>query len=164
MLELEGRCYCKAVRFTVSSHTPYPYMHCYCSFCRTTSGSGGYGINIMADASTLSFTGENSLGSHHGKYHDEVTDELKPSPGLRYFCQECGSPLWAVDPRWPQWIYPFASAVITPLPDPPETVHIMLDFKAPWVKVPSGDSHRHFNRYPNESIVDWHRRHGLYVE
>jgi hypothetical protein len=118
----------------------------------------------MAEAETLRVNGEQCLGFHHGKYHDEVTDELKQSPGQRYFCRECGSPLWAADPRWPQWIYPFASAVRTPLPIPPESVHIMLDFKAPWVEVPTGIDHRHFERYPDESIVDWHLRHGLYIE
>ena len=164
MLKLEGGCYCKAVSFSVQSHTPYPYLRCYCSFCRMTSGSGGYGINIMAETKTLVISGEQSLGSYHGRYHDEDTDALKQSPGLRYFCRDCGCSLWAVDPRWAQWIYPYASAVHTPLPMPPESVHIMLDFKAPWVEVPAGDRHRHFDRYPDESILGWHQRHGLYVE
>jgi hypothetical protein len=164
MLKLDGGCYCKAVTFSALSHAPYPYMRCYCSFCRQTSGSGGYGINIMADADTLICTGEATLGSHHGMYHDAATDELIQSPGLRYFCRDCGSPLWAADPRWPKWIYPYASAIRTPLQTPPETVHIMLDFRAPWVEVPKGENHRHFGRYPDESIVQWHQRHGLYIE
>jgi len=164
MMKLVGGCYCGVVSFSVMSHTPYPYMRCYCSFCRSTSGSGGYGINIMAEADTLAVEGEQFLSSHHGKYHDKVTDELVESPGLRYFCSTCGSPLWAADPRWPQWIYPYASAVHTPLPTPPEAVHIMLDFRAPWVEVPTGVTHRHFDRYPDESIADWHRRLGLYIE
>ena len=164
MLKLDGGCYCKTVSFSVLSHTPYPYMRCYCSFCRKTSGSGGYGINIMAQAKTLTVVGDASIGSHHGRYHDANTDVLKQSPGLRHFCRQCGSPLWASDPRWPEWIYPFASAVDTPLPLAPETVHIMLDFKAPWVVVPTGQGHRLFDRYPDESILDWHHRHGLFIE
>ncbi len=164
MLKLEGGCYCKAVSFSALTHTPYPYMRCYCSFCRRTSGSGGYGINIMAEKETLTFTGDEVLGSHHGMVHDQDTDVLRQSPGLRYFCRECGSPLWAADPRWPQWFYPFASAIDTVLPKPPETVHIMLDFKAPWVYVLTGEGHRHFDRFPDESILDWHYRHGLYIE
>ena len=118
----------------------------------------------MAEADTLSVIGQKHISSHHGKYHDETTDELKQSPGARYFCRECGSPLWAADPRWPQWIYPYASAVYTPLPVPPETVHVMLDFKARWVDVATGNNQRHFKRYPDESIVDWHNRHGLYIK
>jgi len=72
----------------------------------------------------------------------------------------CGQPIRV----GPKWIYPFASATDSPLPTPPETVHIMLDFAAPWVDVPSGETHRHFPRYPDESILDWHRRHGLLEE
>lgn len=164
MLKLEGGCYCGAVSFSVMTHAPYPYMRCYCSFCRQTGGSGGYGINIIAETASLAVSGEASLGFHHGREHDKQTDELKESQGKRYFCKHCGSPLWAADPRWEQWIYPFASAVKTELPVPPETVHIMLDFKASWVEVPEGQRHRHFNRYPDESILDWHKRHGLYIE
>ena len=164
MMNIQGGCYCGAVTFSAMTHAPYPYMHCYCSFCRRTGGSGGYGINIIAEAQTLSVAGETHMGFHHGQEHDKQTDELKQSPGMRYFCRECGSPLWAADPRWQQWIYPYASAVQTPLPVPPEIVHIMLDFKAPWVVVPSGQGHRQFARYPDEGIIDWHQRHGLYIE
>ena len=51
----------------------------------------------------------------------------------------------------------------TVLPRPPETVHIMLEFAVPWAVIPSGEGHRQFDRYPDESIEQWHRRHGLYV-
>lgn len=163
MLQLEGSCYCQAVTFSVLSHTPYPYMRCYCSFCRVTSGSGGYGVNIMADAETLQVSGEACMGFHHGKEHDKNTDELKDSPGGRHFCRECGSPLWVSDPRWAEWIYPYASAILTPLPEPPEYMHIMLDFKPAWIVVPQGPQHKHFPRYPDEAIEDWHHRHGLYI-
>ena len=37
----------------------------------------------------------------------------------------------------------------------------MLDFAAPWSDVPKGRGHKHFREYPNESIVDWHKKHGL---
>ena len=164
MIELKGSCYCTAVTFSVQTHTPYPYMRCYCRFCRTTSGSGGFGINIMAQASTLDIEGSKHLASHQGWYHDAETDQLKESPGSRMFCRECGSPLWGIDPRWPNWVYPFASAIQTELPIPPEYVHIMLDFKAPWVDIPKGDNHRYFNRYPDESIEDWHKKHNLFIE
>ncbi len=163
-MKIEGTCYCRAVKFSAISHTPYPYMRCYCSFCRKTGGSGGYGINIMAEADSLQIEGGQGTHYHHGWEHDPDTDELKENRNRRYFCRHCGSPLWAADPRWPQWIYPFASAIDTPLPKPPEAVHIMLDFAAPWVEIPQGKQHRHFERYPNESIIDWHRRHGLYVD
>jgi hypothetical protein len=161
-MNIKGSCYCGEVKFSVISHTPYPYMRCYCSLCRKTSGSGGYGINIMAQADSLSVQGQDKLVFHHGMQHDSETDELIPSQGKRFFCRHCGSSLWASDPRWPELIYPYATAVNTPLPKPPEIVHIMLEFAVPWVEIPSGDGHYHFARYPDESIEQWHKRHGLY--
>ncbi|MGD8558760.1 MAG: GFA family protein [Gammaproteobacteria bacterium] len=163
-MKIEGSCYCQAVRYSVESYTLYPYMRCYCSFCRKTGGSGGYGINIMARADSLSIEGEQSLYYHHGMEHDPDTDALVENENRRYFCRHCGSPLWSADPRWGQWIYPFAGSVDTPLPKPPELVHIMLDFAAPWVEVPTGDGHRHFQRYPDESVQQWHERYGLLVD
>ena len=161
-MKIEGSCYCGAVKFSAITHTPYPYMRCYCSFCRKTSGSGGYGINIMAQAESLVVEGEDNLAFHHGMEHDPKTDELVKNQNRRYFCRHCGSPLWAADPRWGEWIYPFASSIATDLPRPPEIVHIMLDFAVQWVEIPSGAGHRHFKRYPDESILAWHKRHGLY--
>ena len=48
-------------------------------------------------------------------------------------------------------------------PSRPEDVSIMLDFAAPWTDVPKGRGHKHFREFPNESIVDWHKKHGLEV-
>ncbi len=161
-MQITGSCYCGAVRYRALSHTPCPYLRCYCNFCRKTGGSGGYGVNIMAEADSLQVEGEAALHYHHGREHDPVTDELKQNSNRRYFCRHCGSPLWSADRRWAQWIYPFAGAIDSPLPVPPEIVHIMLDFKAAWVELPAGAGHRHFRRYPDQSILEWHRRHGLY--
>ena len=41
------------MQFTCESHTPQPFMLCYCSICRKTDGGGGYAINLGADMSTL---------------------------------------------------------------------------------------------------------------
>lgn len=161
-MKIEASCYCGAVSYTAISHTPIPYMRCYCSFCRKTSGASGYAINIMAQADSLAIKGRDSLAFHFGFEHDPETDILKQNQNRRYFCQQCGSPLWAADPRWPEWVYPFAGSINTTLPTPPEVVHIMLDFAAPWVEILQGDGHRHFPRYPDESIESWHKHHGLY--
>lgn len=165
-MDIEGSCYCGAVRFRGRSRTPYPYLRCYCSICRKTAGGGGYAINIMAEAQGF---GVDDPGGRLGVHHARIEDPNRPgrmieSPGRRHFCTACGSALWVADPRWPEWVYPFASAIDTPLPVPPEQVHIMLDFRAPWVEVPQGPGHRHYPRYPDEAIIDWHKRLGLYEE
>ena len=42
-----------------------------------------------------------------------------------------------------------------------EQVHIILAFAASWVEVLDGASDRHHQRYPNESLAQWHSRLGL---
>jgi len=52
-MRLEGSCHCRAVQFSVEAHSPVPFMHCHCSICRKTAGSGGYAINLGAAAASL---------------------------------------------------------------------------------------------------------------
>jgi hypothetical protein len=156
-MKLEGSCHCGAVRFSLESATPQPYMRCYCSICRKTAGGGGYAINLGGDAETLRVEGEDNLTI----YRVRAAGEAEPSSARRHFCKHCGSALWAFDPGWPELVHPFASAIDTPLPVPPERVHILLDSKANWVQVPEGPAERHFAEYPEDSIVEWHDKHGL---
>lgn len=162
MRRLEGSCYCGAVSFTCDSHTPQPYMRCYCSICRKSAGGGGYAINIMAEAGTLTIEGRDDVAVWQATI--DHGDGPERSPGRRHFCKRCGSALWVADPRWPEWVYPFASAIDSPLPEPAEVVHIMLDHKAGWVVPASGKGHSQYPEYPDESIVDWHRERGLYED
>jgi hypothetical protein len=37
----------------------------------------------------------------------------------------------------------------------------MLDYAAPWCEVPSGPDEKRYPEHPEESLADWHRRHGL---
>ncbi len=158
MRRLEGSCHCGAVRFSVQSHAPQPYMHCYCSICRKTAGGGGSAINIMGEADTLEVEGE----EHLSVYRAQIDGE--PSSLRRHFCRHCGSALFIKDPSWPQWVYPHASAIDTPLPAPAERAHIMLGSKAAWVHVPEGPGEKQFDEYPDQSIEDWHRSRGAYEE
>ena len=160
---LEGSCHCGAVRFRVESETPYPYQACYCSICRKTAGGGGYAINLGADANTLKVEGGENLSVYNARLYDEGgPDEVHVSEAERNFCRFCGSFLWLYDPRWPDLVHPFASAVDTPLPRPPEYVRLMLNYSAPWCDVTAGERERHFPEFPEESLEDWHRRHGLF--
>jgi hypothetical protein len=58
-------------------------------------------------------------------------------------------------------VHPFASAVDTPLPKPPEHVRLMLNYAPTWCDIPTGEGEIHFLEYPEESLEEWHRRHGL---
>lgn len=156
-MKLEASCHCGAVKFSVESAAPYPYMRCYCSICRKTAGGGGYAINLHGDAKTLKVEGEENISIYHA-----IMEDGSRSEGERCFCKRCGSALWVFDPNWPELVHPFASAVNTDLPIPPERYHIMLDSRANWVRVPEGENEIHFPEYPDCSIEEWHRRHGLW--
>jgi hypothetical protein len=155
-MRLEGSCHCGAVGFSLESETARPYMHCYCTICRKTAGGGGYAINLGGRAETLQVSGEEDLGV----YRAVLEPGGDPSPARRHFCKRCGSALWVFDPRWPELIHPFASAIDTALPVPPERVHIMLDHKANWVMVPEGPADPNFAQYPDQSLADWHAEPG----
>ena len=164
-MRIEGSCYCGAVSYALESRTPYPYMHCYCSICRKTAGAA-FAINIMGEADTLEVTGSEQVSVFRAPASKTASHEGSTglSPAKRNFCGQCGSFLWVADPRWAQWVYPFASSVDTKLPTPPERAHIMLEYAAPWVDKPNDDDDRCFDGYPAESIEQWHKRLGLYEE
>ncbi|MCW5634165.1 MAG: GFA family protein [Rubrivivax sp.] len=152
---LKGSCHCRAVRFSVQSHEPVPYMRCYCSICRKTAGSGGFAINLGADFRTLKVKGREHLAVYRAKLARGTR-----SPAERHFCKECGSPLWVWDPRWPELVHPHAGAIDTPLPEPPAVTHIMLGSKANWAAVQRRRGDSVFDGYPKLSLAQWHRKHG----
>ncbi|EFN53553.1 hypothetical protein CHLNCDRAFT_25663 [Chlorella variabilis] len=180
-MELQGSCRCGAVKFSCLSQAPVPFMRCYCRqgmqggagqrinrtgvhICRKVSGCGGYAINIMAQADSLKVTGRENLKPYRLMLPAESGGALQPSTNTRFFCKECGCHLWAQDPSWEQWCYPFAGAIDTELPVPPRSVHMMLKDKAPWVVPQVGPQDDQFDAYPDLSIEEWHKKHKLWVE
>ena len=160
---LQGSCHCHAVKFSVESATSYPFMRCYCAVCRKTQGGGGFTINLAGQAKSLKIVGLRSVKTYRASAESVAggAAEDKLSYLRRNFCGICGSALWCEDPRWPDLVHPFASAIDTKLPKTPETIHIMLNSAPEWVTPDTGKKHIHFDCYPNESIETWHRRHGL---
>ncbi len=156
-MKLEGSCHCRAVRFSVESHTPYPFNLCYCSICRKTTGGGGYAINLMGEAKSLKVTGRKHLAHYRARMNGGRSD------ARRHFCKKCGSHLWLWDPSWPELVHPLASAIDSKLPKSPERVHLMLGSKASWVPVATiSRKDKRFREYPKESIEGWHKKRGLY--
>jgi hypothetical protein len=158
---LRGSCRCGAVRFSVESHTPHPYQLCYCSICRKVGGSG-YAVNIMGDHATLEVEGRENIGS----FQAPITEDGRTytGPARRHFCTRCGTMLWVHDDDWPELVHPFASAIDSELPAPPERVHMMLDYKPEWVPVAAGQNDRRYARYCEQSIEEWHRSRGLWID
>lgn len=155
-MKLHGSCHCQAVRFSVDADAPYPFMRCYCSICRKTAGTGGYAVNLGAKMATLSVQGREHLSVYRACMPDGSS-----SSGERNFCSRCGTALWLYDPIWPELVHPHAGAIDTPLPRPPDVDHIMLGSKAAWVVPDVQPNDRSFDEYPDESLAQWHERHGL---
>ncbi|HTI44821.1 MAG TPA: GFA family protein [Candidatus Nitrosotalea sp.] len=154
-MDLQGSCYCGAVKFTVAAYAPAPFLRCYCSICRKTAGGGGYAINLGAKADTLKVTGAKNISVFHARI------DGAESEGERRFCKKCGTALWVWDPRWPDLIHPFASCIDSDLPVPPQHVHMMLGSKANWVEVQTKKGDTKFDDYPDQSLEDWHKAHRL---
>jgi hypothetical protein len=155
-MKLKGSCHCGAVRFSVRSSEVYPYQLCYCSICRKTQGGTGAAINLAGEAVTLKVTGRRNLGIYRALVKNPEDRRGRRSTGQRHFCRKCGAALWLYDPAWPALVHPFASAIDTPLPKPPRRTHIMLEFKPAWVETHARQGDRKFQRYPKQSIADWH--------
>lgn len=161
---LKGSCRCGAVKLSCASHTPYPYQRCYCSICRKTAGGGGYAINLGAVASTMRI--EDPAGTVRA-YSAQLTQDdgtCELSTAQRNFCSRCASALWLFSPEWPDLIHPFASAIDSELPVPPSSVHMMLRFKPSWVTAQINDGDSVYGSYPEQSLEDWHRSRGLWVD
>jgi hypothetical protein len=154
-MQLKGSCHCGAVKFEVKAYAPVPYMRCYCSICRKTAGGGGFAVNLGANAKSLKVRGKKFVTRFHARI------DGRKSPGERSFWSKCGSALWVWDPRWPELIHPFASAIDSRLPKAPKHVHILLDSKADWVPVDAKAGDQKCDEYPDQSLEDWHRAHGL---
>ena len=159
-MHLDGSCHCGAVSFSVESAQPVPFMRCYCSICRKTAGAGGYAINLGADFKTLQVKGKRHLRVYRAMM-DKGAGKLEQSTGHRHFCGKCGSALWLWDPSWPDLVHPHASAIDTPLPRPPDNVHLMLASRASWVEPEGKRGDPHFDEYPDMSLAEWHEQHGL---
>ncbi|KAJ2612959.1 hypothetical protein H4S08_002456 [Coemansia sp. RSA 1365] len=165
MKHLQGSCHCGAVSFEFESKAPVPFMRCYCSICRKTSGGGGYSINIMGETDTLRITkGKEAVQSYRAVKDKSVPKEKQVLCQNRYFCPTCASYLWAHCDDYPQWIYPYASAIDTELPVPESTSSLMVQFAPAWAdprklnnKKTSDDV---FEEYPDYSLEQWHKTHG----
>ena len=160
-MQLEGSCHCGQVGFRLQSAHPYPFNLCYCSICRKTAGGGGYAINLGGEYATLQIEGEQDISVYRARVTDPETGATSESPSRRHFCRHCGSALWAWDPRWPELVHPFASAIDTALPAAPERTHLMTASKASWVDIRTDAGDKTFDAYPDESIAEWHERLGL---
>lgn len=161
---LKGSCRCGAVHFSCESHTPQPYQRCYCSICRKTAGGGGYAINLGALTKGLTINDpDGAIGVFRATIRQD-DGQCEQSTAERNYCRRCATALWLFSREWPELIHPFASAIDSELPVPPSSVHLMLRDKPAWVQADIRDGDASFDLYPEQSIEDWHRSRGLWID
>jgi len=107
--------------------------------------------------------GEECLSIYQARVEDANRGGNTESPAQRHFCSRCGSALWLWGPRWPELVHPFASAIDTELPVPPQRTHMMLKYAETWIEPDIREGDEAYDVYPEESLLQWHERHSLDV-
>jgi hypothetical protein len=127
------------------------------------AGGGGYAINIGAEAKSLRIVdSKRSIGTFRAEIEQE-DGHCELLSAERKSCKRCATALWLFSPEWPKLVHPFASAIDTDLPVPRTTVHMMLRFKPAWVVPHFRRGDARFDLYPEQSLEEWHRAHGLWA-
>ena len=75
----EGGCFCGSVRYSFESND-YPSANCHCSMCRRISGAA-FVSWISVPSSCFDYI------------KGDPKKLISSSHGVRYFCQDCGTPL-----------------------------------------------------------------------
>ncbi|MEJ0026449.1 MAG: hypothetical protein WDN01_10515 [Rhizomicrobium sp.] len=117
----------------------------------------------MGDFETLEIDGKRAIRVYHAKIRED-DGHCRTGTGQRHFCSKCATALWMYDDAWPDLVHPFASAIDAALPRPPSKVHLMLGYKPSWVAPDIGPGDKQFREYPKQSIEDWHRKRGLWID
>jgi hypothetical protein len=78
-----GKCLCGKTCFTLADDKPTVAL-CHCSHCQKSTG-GAFSVNVLSAAANFTVTGPL-------KKFDDIGDSGKPV--RRWFCAECGSPVW----------------------------------------------------------------------
>jgi len=122
-MAFQGGCACKAVRYEVSAD-PVATMNCHCRACQYASG-GGYTTAVVVPRGTLKITKGTPKGySSKGDSGGTVT---------RFFCAECGSPVYSEPDAGPFQVLKAAS-----LDDPSKLVvggALYVSEAQPWAHI-----------------------------
>ncbi|KZV73532.1 hypothetical protein PENSPDRAFT_742420 [Peniophora sp. CONT] len=155
---LKGSCHCGAVTFSVQSNAAVPSRICFCSICRKVGGAGG-AIHVMGNTKSLEVQGRENIGIYNAVMANRGQKDEQRASSERCFCKLCGTALWLAET--PDHIFPFASAIDTPLEPPEEMTMIYTESKPEWVRFPEG---RVTFDDADLSIANWHKRSGKWVE
>ena len=101
---VQGRCLCGHVVYEYSGLVG-PASYCHCEDCRRCTGSA-FNIGVRVDRGEFHITSGSPKGfTKCGESGNELT---------RYFCPECGSPIYTSSPKHPQHFYVKAGTLDDP--------------------------------------------------
>lgn len=106
---LDGACLCGGVQYVVRLDAePIDNVVCHCYNCHKQTGSAFLTATVFkkADVEVLNTRG------HLKSFADTATDSTKPLH--RYFCGNCGSSIYAINPRSEEIIIIFAGTFNDP--------------------------------------------------
>ncbi len=123
---ITGGCLCGAVRFAYDGE-PGLAAYCHCTDCRRVTGSA-FNVSVPLELAGLRISGT-------PKAFTKRADSGMPL--ARYFCADCGAPLYTASPAHPEIVYVKAGAL-----DDPDLVkphhQSWTRSKVAWAIIPDG--------------------------
>src|SRR2546423_9427614 len=99
-----GGCLCGAIRYECTGPLG-PAGYCHCADCRKCTGSA-FNLTVRVEASQFRLTQGRVQGfTRIGESGNALT---------RFFCPDCGSPLYGSAPRHPDWVWVTAGSFDDP--------------------------------------------------
>lgn len=126
-MAVTGQCLCGAIKYEVAQ-APAICAVCHCKNCQRNGGSAFSTLSGVAKAD-FSMTGKPKL------YEDKDTDSGNTVE--RYFCGDCGSPLYSALPWQPDTIYLKTGTLDDTSGFSPQ-FHLWCSTKQGWVELSEG--------------------------
>lgn len=89
MTELNLKCNCNAIQCKITPDIK-AIVNCHCNMCRSLSGSAFNSYVVIGENNLTFIQGEDSLSVY----------SLPVSLGKKYFCKQCGTPLYNTNPKY----------------------------------------------------------------
>ncbi len=123
----EGGCACGQIRYRVSAE-PVAMVNCHCRACQRASGGAGSNIVVVRQSDYQLLKG--APKSHLSK--SDGGNEVK-----RWFCGECGSPLYSLSDRRGEFVLLKVGSLDDPSGFKP-MVDVWTSAAQPWAHIASG--------------------------
>ena len=119
---INGSCLCGAVKYELKGEISQILL-CHCSRCRKATGSAFAALTPVRTEDLHFISGEQSI------------KKFDSAPGVgRYFCQDCGSPLFSKRENAPELVRLRIGTLDTKIPTTP-IAHVFVASKSEWFEI-----------------------------